>query len=402
MIAEFTVENFYSICSKQTLSFIPTMDKQLEDYYLVEVKPGVNLLKSGIIYGANASGKSKVLNALEFFVHFMITYPQSKTSDTDRIPFLLNDHSKEEPTRMSMTFYVNGERYILDISFTNRVILSESLTVYASSRPALLYERTYIRGNDSTRVEFGKQLGLGKKDQDIIIGNTLNNCPVLAAFGKSNVERSRLNSVFHWLDDSFSQTITPANHLIQFLHEELKRDTSGEMSKFILKYLQESDFNIKDFKMSSDASSIIFSHETAMGIGTLPEDVESNGTLRFMAMAALLKYLVKDNQCIMIDEIETSLHYELLTFFYRTFLVNQTGTSQLLFTTHDINLLDEDFVRRDTIWFTDKDENAETQIIRLSSFGLHKNLSPYNAYRQGKLVKLPFTGDIFLTEEDKA
>ena len=63
-----------------------------------------------------------------------------------------------------------------------------------------------------------------------------------------------------------------------------------------------------------------------------------------------------------------------------------------------INLLNEDFVRRDTIWFADKNEQAETELVRLSSLGLHKNISPYNAYRQGKLVKLPFTGAIYLDD----
>ena len=72
----------------------------------------------------------------------------------------------------------------------------------------------------------------------------------------------------------------------------------------------------------------------------------------------------------------------------------------MLLTTHDINLLNEDFIRRDTIWFTDKDELGETKIVRLSSLGLHKNLSPYNAYKQGKLVKLPFLGSQYINLND--
>ena len=74
----------------------------------------------------------------------------------------------------------------------------------------------------------------------------------------------------------------------------------------------------------------------------------------------------------------------------------------MILTTHDLNLLNEDFIRRDTIWFTEKDDdNGETKLIRLSSLGLHKNLSPYNAYRQGKLVKLPFLGSLFLDIEEE-
>jgi AAA15 family ATPase/GTPase len=114
-------------------------------------------------------------------------------------------------------------------------------------------------------------------------------------------------------------------------------------------------------------------------------------------MAVILNFLLKKNQFVSIDEVETSIHYELLSYFIRLFLANSEGTSQLLLTTHDINLLNEEFIRRDTIWFTDKDELGETKILRLSSLGLHKNLSPYNAYKQGKLVKLPFLGSQYFS-----
>jgi len=81
-------------------------------------------------------------------------------------------------------------------------------------------------------------------------------------------------------------------------------------------------------------------------------------------------------------------------------LANSNQTSQILLTTHDINLLNEEFIRRDIIWFTDKDEQGETNIVRLSALGLHKNLSPYNVYKQGKLVKLPFWGSQYFDLND--
>ena len=394
MIADFSVENFYSIRSKQTLSFVPTTDKYLKDTYSVEVKPDVRLLKLGVIYGSNASGKTKVLQALNFFVKTLLRSPQSKTTKIDVVPFLLDDHSKDAPTRMEMNFYLNGERHYISMVFNEKHILEEKLFIYASVRPAMLYERKYNADTDSTMIEFGKHLGLNSNDQKTIIGNTLNNSSVIAAFGNSNIANLRLNNIFKWFDGNFSDILNPSMDLKSFLHNELKKDHTGELKRFITRFLQKSDFNIKDFYLSSDASSIIFSHETLSGVGTLPEDLESSGTLRFMGISALLKYLVNDNRVIIIDEIESSLHFELLSYFLRVYLANNTGTSQLLFATHDINLLDEDFIRRDTIWFTDKNNEAETELVRLSSLGLHKNLSPYNAYRQGKLVKLPFIGAI--------
>ena len=181
MIADFSVENFYSIRTQQTLSFVPTSDKYLTDSYTVEVKPNVRLLKLGIIYGANASGKSKILNALEAFVRILLTYPTSKTEKIDVVPFLLDDHSSNAPTRMQMNFYLDGEKYYINLLFNTERILEEKLMVYSSARPAMLYERVYNPDTDSTRVEFGKHLGLSRREQEIIIGNTLNNCSVIAA-----------------------------------------------------------------------------------------------------------------------------------------------------------------------------------------------------------------------------
>jgi len=141
---------------------------------------------------------------------------------------------------------------------------------------------------------------------------------------------------------------------------------------------------------------LMFKHQTDNGEFELPEELESMGTIRFMGMAIILRELLQENNIVSIDEIESSLHYELLSYFLKVFLANSEKNSQLIMTTHDINLLNEDFIRRDSVWFTDKDSCGETHLTRLSSLGLHKNLSPYNAYKQGKLVKLPFFGSIYL------
>ena len=145
---------------------------------------------------------------------------------------------------------------------------------------------------------------------------------------------------------------------------------------------------------------LMFIHHAGEKQYILPEENESNGTIRLLGMAVILNFLLREKMFVAIDEVEASIHYELLSYFIKVFLANSNQTSQLLLTTHDINLLNEDFIRRDTIWFTDKDELGETKLARLSSLGLHKNLSPYNAYRQGKLVKLPFLGSQYLNLND--
>lgn len=432
MIAEFTVENFYSIRSTQKISFEPSSDSFMLDEYTYEVKDGVRLLKVGIIYGANASGKSNVLEAIDFFKMLVLRVPKGRNDTTRVVPFLLDETSKTKTTKMSMSFYVNQLKYILSFELDKKRIYSETLTVYESIRPTKLYSRSYDPYTDSSVIEFGINLKMAKKNQDTIAGNTINNCSVLAAFGNCNVGKTKLNDVYDYFAKQVKDVLAPGMLLSGYVKRHLDKDKDGNLKKFILNFLKDSDFNIEDVTLheeeelitpeleqliqkapiADDAKSemlkkgkitnteLTFTHRTENGLYELSEEYESNGTMRFLGMAIILNFLLKNNQFVPIDEVETSIHYELLSYFIKVFLANSNQTSQMLLTTHDINLLNEEFIRRDTIWFTDKDEQGETNVVRLSALGLHKNLSPYNAYKQGKLVKLPFLGSQYFDLND--
>ncbi len=432
MIAEFSIENFFSIKSTQKISFEPSTDTFMSDEYSYEVKDGVRLLKVGIIYGANASGKTNILNAIEFFKMLVLRMPKDRIEKTGIVPFLLDDTSRNEKTKMSMVFYINHSKYILSFELDEKHIYAETLIVYDSIRPTKLYNRSYDAATDSTTIDFGVNLKMTKKSQDVISGNTINNCSVLAAFGKSNVERTKLNDVYDYFAKQIKDVLAPGMRLSRYVKSQLDKDETGKLRKFILNFLKASDFNIEDVvlhkeeelitpeleqliqnaSIDKDAKAemlrrgkitnteLTFKHKAGDKVYDLSEEYESSGTIRFLEMAVILNYLLNTNRFVPIDEVETSIHYELLAYFIKVFLANSNGTSQMLLTTHDINLLNEDFIRRDTIWFTDKDELGETKIVRLSSLGLHKNLSPYNAYKQGKLVKLPFLGSQYINPND--
>jgi hypothetical protein len=329
--------------------------------------------------------------------------PNDRNEQTGTVPFMFDDVSRYGLTKMSMTFYIGIVKYILSFELDAKRICAESLTVYESMRPTKLYSRKYNSETDSSVVEFGANLKLTKKSQTSIIGNTINNCSVLAAFGKSNVERTKLNDVYDYFANQINEVLKPGVSLSEYVKSHLNRD--ADLKNFILKLLKASDFNIADLAIHQEDklignNELTFTHKVNTGIYELSERYESNGTMRFMGMAVILNFLLNKNQFVPIDEVETSIHYELLSYFIKVFIANSDQTSQMLLTTHDINLLNEDYIRRDTIWFTDKDENGETKIVRLPSLGLHKNLSPYNAYKQGKLVKLPFLGSMYLNLND--
>ena len=441
MIVNFSVENFFSIKSAQKISFEPTSDTFMSDEYSYEVKDGVRLLKIGIIYGANASGKTNILNAIEFFRMLVLRMPKDRNERTGVVPFMLDDTSRNETTKMSMVFYINQSKYVLSFELDTKYIYSETLVVYDSIRPTKLYNRSYDAATDSTSIEFGSNLKMLRKSQEVISGNTINNCSVLAAFGKSNVERTKLNDVYDYFANHVKDVLAPGMLLSGYVKSRLDKDETGDLKKFILNFLKASDFNIEDVVLHEEEelitpeleqliqnapidkeakaemlrrgkitnAELTFKHKAGEKVYDLSEEYESNGTMRFLGMAVILNFLLKTNRFVPIDEVETSIHYELLAYFIhyellayflKVFLANSNRPSQMLLTTHDINLLNEDFIRRDTIWFTDKDEFGKTQIVRLSSLGLHKNLSPYNAYKQGKLVKLPFLGSQYINLND--
>lgn len=433
MIAEFKIRNFYSLRDEQTLSFIPTNDDTSRDIYTEEVADGVSLLKIGCIYGSNASGKTNVLKALDFFTQFMVNDRLNKGDEIGVVPFLLDDVSEKERTAFEMTFYLNRERYKLNLVLDNKVIYEETLQVYTSVQPTLLYKRTYNAMTDSTEIAFGGKVGLVKKSREALIGNTINNQTVIAAFGKSNVEKSRLNLVYDFFSQRIAPIMYPQSSLMSFTKRRLQRDKGGRLKKFILHFLKASDFNISDISIHEEEVSItpemelmikstpgmpekakeeilkkgtlqsdemFFAHQTSNGVRELDEELESRGTKRYMGLATVLYDLLVRGVILPTDEIETSIHYELLSYFIRVFLANSKRGGQLVFSTHDINLLDEDYIRRDVIWFTDKNDAGETQLVRLSNLGLHKTLSVYNAYKQEKLVNLPFLDSIYMDMDE--
>ena len=431
MIQEFSVKNFYSIRERQSISFVPSNDDSMRMQYTTKVADEMELLKIGIVYGSNASGKTTILNAISYFRKIMLEKPSSKNDGMGYIPFLLDEHSRNEHSEMSMTFWINRERYCLFIEFDKERIYNEQLQVYVSIRPTTLYKRSYNKKTDHSEVTFSTKCGIDRTSQRAIIGNTTNNCSVMAAFGQSNAVTSRLNNVYAFFIAGVQNIVSPRDTLAYDVKTELRNDNEGKKKRFLLQMLKASDFNIVDVTLDEreDAitpelelaiksapipeeariemlrrgtikhDDIIFSHSGENGNYDLHERLESAGTHRFMGMAMMLYYILNDNNFIPVDEVETSIHYELLSYFIKLFLANSEGMSQLLVTTHDINLLNEDFIRRDSVWFTDKNKNGATSLKRLSALGLHKTMNPYNAYKQGKLVKLPFLGSIYLENE---
>jgi hypothetical protein len=430
MILEFKVENYLSFREEQTLSFEPSADKEYESQYCVQVKEGVKVLKLGLIYGANASGKTNLLKSLDFLRKFVLRQKRDKTEPTGIIPFQFDNSYTEKPSRFELAFYLNQIKYVYSVIIDEKRVIEESLIYYPGTQPALFFDRRFDKEKEKSVIKYGGTIDLKASDKKLIEGLTISNSSVFSAFSKANTEKSIFDSVFNWFSEDFMQMIQPQTDLFGWTSSRLEKD---DLCKdFVLEVLQKADFNISaidideeeipideelESKISSmdmpehlkdeilqkkmlKAKDISFQHTTKLMEKNLPRKLESNGTIRFYGLGGVLNKLLSSNTFLCIDEIENSLHYDLVAHFVKTFLMNSSN-SQLLFSTHDINLLNEDFLRRDTVWFADKNEFGASELYSLLDFKLHKNLSAYNAYKIGKLGAKPELGELIISKHGK-
>lgn len=413
MIVNFSIQNFGSIKDKQTLSFEADTSEHLEDAYVVHTA-GKRLLKLALIYGANASGKTTVLKALDFLRNLVVNPKEKKTDILDFSPYLFDANTPEQPTGLSIAFVHEEVYYEYEVAFTRQSVIREILYVYDPEK-TLVYERTTDTEGQLTKINFGYPITLDKSAQQVLELNTLWNNTVLGGFLKTNISFEELRQVTDWFGSYLKPIIAPDTKLDTYITNKIdeKKLTKGE----ILEILKKADFNISDivirkkeeivpedllifFKGQVEIKGrIIIQHTINDTHYNLPMEQESEGTKRFYGFAGLLALLIKSSTIFPIDELESSLHPDLYTHFLLSFLQN-AKQSQLIATTHNRELLgDRDIFRDDVIWFTDKGKDCATELYSLADFDTATIKNILNAYKIGKFSGVPRLSDTFIDVE---
>ena len=413
MIVNFSIQNFGSIKGKQTLSFEADASEHLENTYVV-CAAGKRLLKLALIYGANASGKTTVLKALDFLRDLVVNPKEKKTDMLDFSPYLFDANTPEQPTELSIAFVHEEVYYEYEVAFTRQSVIREVLYVYDPEK-TLVYERTTDTEGQLTKINFGYPITLDKSDQQVLELNTLWNNTVLGGFLKTNISFEELRQVTDWFGSYLKPIIAPDTKLDTYITNKIdeKKLTKGE----VLEILKKADFNISDivirkkeeivpedllifFKGQVEIKGrIIIQHTINDTHYNLPMEQESEGTKRFYGFAGLLALLIKSPTVFPIDELESSLHPDLYTHFLLSFLQN-AKQSQLIATTHNRELLaDKDIFRDDVIWFTDKSKDCATDLYSLADFDTSTIKNILNAYKIGKFSGVPRLSDTFIDVE---
>jgi len=429
MIISFSVQNFASIKEKQTLSFEADKSNHLEDYYIIKSQIGLRLLKLGLIYGANASGKTNILLALEFLRDLVLEPENKKTNTLNFKPFLFDSKTPNENSILSLDFIQNSIRYFYEIEFNQKAITREELLFFDPNK-ATVFNRTTDLNKQLAIITFGSKIKKDKNIEKSLEINTLWNTTVLGGFLKTNIELKELKDVTDWFYGYLKPMIYTKTELESYVNSKIysseivkediinilkqadfhisdlvlqkeEEDIPDGFIDFIEKQLKSQSERIKDLKNRGKITSINlqFEHTVKNGKYFLPSENESAGTMRYYGFAGILSLLIKDSVAVTIDELESSLHPDLYVHFLLSFLMNSKN-SQLIATTHNREIFNnKEIFRNDAIWFTEKSEYCSTELYSLSDFDtsvIRDTSNIYNAYKSGKLGAIPNLGTIYI------
>jgi hypothetical protein len=426
MILELKIRNYLSFKDEVVFSFEATADDTLEDYYVTEVAPGVRLLKMAMVYGANASGKSNLLKAFNFLKDFVENSPTQKDESTGFIPFKFNSE-KQPPGYFELLFFIESKKYKYILELDENKVYSEELYYYPGTQPAAVFNRFLDRETQTSKINFGSKIKLSTTAKEQIEIKTLINTSVFAASSQLNLVFTELETVRQWFDNQVMDIIDPYTELRGY--SDLHIEGNETLKKWAIQFIKKADFNISDilyeeeikklpddlvelFKHSPlpDEEKIRISKEKNIHIQNtifehtitkdekkekfkLPEDLQSRGTMRYYGLTAPFFNTIEKNGFLPIDEIGSALHPLLVMHFLREFL-KRSKQAQLLFTTHNLSLLmEKDILRKDAIWFTEKKRDGSSDLYSMADFNFRKELSFYNAYKQGKFGAIPVIED---------
>jgi len=421
MIIDFTVKNFRSIKDQQTFSMLASTvkDEHPGNVFQPGEEKKLSLLKTSVIFGPNASGKSNLILALKSLAAFVVQSTDLKVEQDIPYydPYKFDKNNLLIPTEFELEFIGNDRiRYKYTVSFNRKEVHREELVFYPKKQETCLF----LREKDKA-IKFGSQL-VGKKK--IIESELLPNNLFLSKAANSNHQQLKdvylyflKNLKFHLADDSKADRASEAamlqlennsqlrEKLIDFLaavdtgiHSvgiRRKIEKSGSSFKYSDRIAQTP--GITNFTVSSFTPVIyhkVYDGSRETGKTALDLNEESGGTIKMYHLAVKVIEVLEAGHTLIVDELDTSIHP--LVSSYLLELFNDTGKNpnngQLIAATHDVSLLDPKIIRRDQIWFTAKNSYGATDIFSLDEFDkneVRKNTPFDKWYLNGRFGALP-------------
>ena len=420
MLIQFSVTNYKSFRDKATLSLVASnYDKKVREADNVAAFEDFSfrLLKSAVMYGPNASGKSKFFEAFNFVRHYVRDSATDFTAG-DKIPvepFLLDETSNNEPSEFEVIFLHNGLRYRYGFELTEEKVLSEWLYEKATKEIELFYrdeqfitthpkkfkkggviaKQGFVRDNQlflSRAVQFNDEISeslysslsklrtLSGLDEKGFQGYTM------SLLDKADYKQKilkLLEAADLDIEDIEVEKLDTNNlptDLPKSLKEFIKKESLDNEKVFV------SDVLTKRWKYNNKEEKVGHTHFSM-------DDMESSGTKKFFALTGPIIDTLENGNTLFVDELDSKLHPNLVEKIVSLFNSKSLNphNAQLIFNTHNTNLLDSGLLRRDQIWFVEKDSCGSSELHSLSDFKkIRKNEALESNYLRGKYGAIPY------------
>lgn len=412
MLIDFTVRNHRSIRDEQVFTFVPTNITELSETNTFETGlDGVErLLSSAVIYGANAAGKTSILDALMQMRSIVLHSADEEFIDADLpvTPFLL-DQTRDEPTLFQVIFVREGTRYQYGFEATRRRVTEEWLYAFPEKRSQKLFVRKYNAETGEDEYQFGGSL-IGRKA--VWRSATRANALFLSTAAVLNSEQ--MTEIRRWFSSQIvighKRSPTETARLIQ----------DDEIKEVAMRIMRGADIGIEDIrareKSLEDTSVMDFIKSQVPPAvakrlaNTKTYDIEmlhrckdgseawidmsqeSEGTRVLFAQVGPIISALSAGGVLIFDELNNNLHPILARAVVKLFhhRVWNRQNAQLLFTTHATSLLNTDILRRDQIWFAEKSSEGVTSFYPMTDFEPRKDASLAKHYLQGRFGAIPF------------
>ena len=416
MIIEFSVKNYRSIKELQTLSMIAapikSKNENLDNENVFQISDKISLLKTAAIYGANGSGKSNLVKALiTMFVFIDKSFQDDEIGKRIIEPFAFDRFSFMEPTFFQLVFFSNNTKYRYGFEVKAGKVRSEWLFGTPGKKEVYYFTREgeKIQINDDKFSE-----GKGLETKTSLTNLFINVCKAFnGTVSKQIIDYFKTNIL---ISAGVNDTGFRGTTLALMKDEVIKQK--------ILSLLNEADFGIQGItnkpinagdlpegtsidivsRVTSEKLEFLLSKrpvfdENGKEIGSrelLMDSQESDGTLKFFNYSGAILDTLEDGGALFIDEFDARLHPLLTRKLVKMFNspVSNQKNAQLIFVTHDTNLLDNLLLRRDQIYFTEKNKRSETVLYSLADFkGVRNDASYEKDYIKGKYGAIPFLGN---------
>lgn len=426
MLLRFAVENFMSFKDAVEFNMFPSSKSQRLTHHKKQCGHA-EILRMSAIYGANGAGKSALLAAISLLVGIIKSGTLPPSSTSANFKFRFDDECANRPCSFAIEFFVNEKLYYYQLEFNDQTIISETLLQSKRTCDSEIFSRN---GNI---MKFHADKGIGDAAQRMVRPNV----PLLYYIGEFYPEIDGqiteaylwlINKIFivtprdfagtlsHWLDiepnfmDMANKTILELGTGLSRIgvKKEILTDDLIKDNKSLREFCDMAKANPgMVFAVDNEGSCVIFEnnqiykkklqcfHKGSEGDDVeLPLFMESDGTRRIIDYLPILYAMLTNERVYIIDEIERSLHPILIKELIQKISGMQNVRGQLIFTTHESNLLDQSIFRTDEIWFAEKDSLLSTKLYSLSDFNVHATANVENGYLNGRYGAIPFLSNL--------